>query len=199
MKHLSFLSVAFSVHEQEWNMRRPASLALIGILAMGSLVSCAEEPVTAGSGDGSGVGKVAFLMPDLASTRYERYDAPLFKKRMGKLCQECKVIYQNADSDASLQQQQANSAMAQGAKVIVLDPVDSDSASTIVQMAHSQGVKVIAYDRPVTKKPADFYVSFDNEAIGESIGRSLVGHLEKTGPRAGCSRSTVLRPTPLPG
>ncbi|MFI6124545.1 sugar ABC transporter substrate-binding protein [Streptomyces sp. NPDC051064] len=167
-------------------MRRPARLALTGILAMGALVSCAEEPGgTAGSGGSSGTGKVAFLMPDLASTRYEQYDAPLFKKRMGALCQECKVIYQNADSDASLQQQQANSAMAQGAKVIVLDPVDSDSASTIVQMAHSQGVKVIAYDRPVTRKAADFYVSFDNEAIGESIGRSLVGRLEKTGAKGG--------------
>ncbi|MEV8230065.1 sugar ABC transporter substrate-binding protein [Streptomyces sp. NPDC079167] len=167
-------------------MRRPARLALTGILAMGALVSCAEEPGgTAGSGGGSGPGKVAFLMPDLASTRYEQYDAPLFEKRMGALCKECEVIYQNADSDASLQQQQANSAMAQGAEVIVLDPVDSDSASTIVQTAHSQGVKVIAYDRPVTKKAADFYVSFDNEAIGESIGRSLVDRLEKSGAKGG--------------
>ncbi|WP_406465858.1 sugar ABC transporter substrate-binding protein [Streptomyces sp. NBC_00111] len=166
-------------------MRRTARRALLGILALGTLVSCAEEPGTTGSDNGGGVGKVAFLMPDLASTRYERYDAPLFRKRMGALCQECEVIYQNADSDAALQQQQANSAMAQGAKVIVLDPVDSDSASTIVQAAHSQGVKVIAYDRPVSDKPADFYISFDNEAIGESIGRSLVGHLEKTGAKGG--------------
>ncbi|MFC8228883.1 sugar ABC transporter substrate-binding protein [Streptomyces sp. NPDC057287] len=167
-------------------MRRPARLALLGILALGTLVSCAEEPGATGSDDGGGgTGKVAFLMPDLASTRYERYDAPLFRKRMGALCKECKVIYQNADSDAALQQQQANSAMAQGAKVIVLDPVDSDSASTIVQTAHSQGVKVIAYDRPVSDKPADFYISFDNEAIGEAIGRSLVGHLEKKGAKGG--------------
>ncbi|MFB8028038.1 sugar ABC transporter substrate-binding protein [Streptomyces sp. NPDC056465] len=166
-------------------MRRTARPALLAILVLGTLVSCAEEPGTAGSDDGGGAGKVAFLMPDLASTRYERYDAPLFRKRMGALCQECKVIYQNADSDAALQQQQANSAMAQGARVIVLDPVDSDSASTIVQTAHSQGVKVIAYDRPVSKNPADFYISFDNEAIGESIGRSLVARLEKTGAKGG--------------
>jgi ABC-type xylose transport system substrate-binding protein len=35
------------------------------------------------------------------------------------------VIYQNANADAALQQQQFNSVLAQGAKVIVLDPVDS--------------------------------------------------------------------------
>ncbi|AKH85436.1 ABC transporter substrate-binding protein [Streptomyces sp. CNQ-509] len=169
-------------------MRRLASFALAGILATGALTACAEEPGSPGDdgeGGGTGAGKVAFLMPDLASTRYEQYDAPLFKKRMGELCDECKVIYQNADSDAALQQQQANSAMAQGAKVIVLDPVDSESAATIVQTAQSQGVKVIAYDRPIPTKPADFYVSFDNEAIGESIGQSLVDHLDKESAEGG--------------
>ncbi len=169
-------------------MRRLASFALAGILAVGALTACAEEPGGAGDdgeGGGTGAGKVAFLMPDLASTRYEQYDAPLFKKRMGELCDECKVIYQNADSDAALQQQQANSALAQGAKVIVLDPVDSESAATIVQTAQSQGVKVIAYDRPIPTKPADFYVSFDNEAIGESIGQSLVDHLDKERAKGG--------------
>lgn len=98
-------------------MRRLASGALAGILALGALTACAEEPSAGNSGtakaDGKS-GKVAFLMPDLASTRYEQYDAPLFKKRMAKLCPDCGVIYQNANSDASLQQQQANSAMAQG-------------------------------------------------------------------------------------
>ncbi|MDH8014086.1 substrate-binding domain-containing protein, partial [Klebsiella pneumoniae] len=74
-----------------------------------------------------------------------------------------KVIYQNANANASLQQQQFNSVIAQGAKVIVLDPVDSSAAAALVENAQAQGVKVIAYDRPVPDKPADFYVSFDNE------------------------------------
>lgn len=163
-------------------MRRIAAGALSGLIALGALAACAEEPSSGGEG---GTGKVAFLMPDLASTRYEQYDAPLFTERMGELCEECEVIYQNADSDAALQQQQANSAIAQGAKVIVLDPVDSTAAATIVQTAQSQGVKVVAYDRPIPDKPADFYISFDNEAIGEAIGQSLVDHLDATGAEGG--------------
>lgn len=164
-------------------MRKLASGVLTGLLAAGALTACAEEP--GGSGSDEGAAKVAFLMPDLASTRYEQYDAPLFKAKMKELCPDCEVLYQNADSDASLQQQQANSAMTQGAKVIVLDPVDSAAAATIVQTAQSQGVKVIAYDRPIPDKPADFYVSFDNEAIGESIAQSLVDHLKKTNAQGG--------------
>lgn len=124
---------------------------------------------------------VAFLMPDQASTRYEQHDFPGFKAEMSKLCAECKVIYQNANASATLQQQQFNSVIAQGAKIIVLDPVDSSAAAALVENAQAQDVKVIAYDRPIPDKPADFYVSFDNEGIGYAISQSLVNHLQESG------------------
>jgi D-xylose transport system substrate-binding protein len=123
-------------------------------------------------------GTVAFLMPDQASTRYEQHDFPGFKAEMAKLCADCKVLYQNANGDVAQQQQQFNSVMSQGAKVIVLDPVDSTSAASLVKLAQSKGIKVIAYDRPVPSTPADYYVSFDNEGIGKAIAQSLVQHLK---------------------
>ena len=124
---------------------------------------------------------VAFLMPDQASTRYEQHDYPGFKAEMEKLCSGCTVIYQNANADVALQQQQFNSVIAQGAKVIVLDPVDSAAAAALVEIAQSQDVKVIAYDRPIPDKPADYYVSFDNQGIGKAIAQSLVDHLKAKG------------------
>ena len=126
-------------------------------------------------------GTVAFLMPDQASTRYEQHDFPGFKTEMGKLCPDCKVLYQNANGDVAQQQQQFNSVIAQGAKIVVLDPVDSTAAASLVHLAQSQGVKVIAYDRPVPSTPVDYYVSFDNEGIGRAIAESLVQHLKELG------------------
>ncbi len=123
---------------------------------------------------------VAFLMPDQSSTRYEEHDHPGFVAEMQKLCPGCKVLYQNADGDASRQQQQFNSVVSQGAKAIVLDPVDSTAAASLVKQAQGQGIKVIAYDRPVPSTPADYYVSFNNEAIGKAIASSLVEHLKTT-------------------
>lgn len=131
------------------------------------------------NGDTEGA-KIAFLMPDIASPRYELYDNPLFTEKMAELCPDCEVIYQNANADASRQQQQADSALAQGATALVIDPVDSAAAATIVSTARTQGVPVIAYDRPILDTPPDYYVSFDNEKIGESIGQSLVEHLTET-------------------
>lgn len=136
-------------------------------------------------GGGTGNAKIAFLMPDIASTRYELYDSPLFKAKVKQLCADCEVLYQNANADASRQQQQANSALAQGVKAIVIDPVDSTAAASIVNTARSQGVPVIAYDRPIPGTPADYYISFDNEKIGKSIGDDLVEHLKKTGATGG--------------
>jgi D-xylose transport system substrate-binding protein len=124
---------------------------------------------------------VAFLMPDQASTRYEEHDWPGFQTAMNRLCADCTLIYQNANADASLQQQQFNSVIAQGATIVVLDPVDSSAAAALVEIAHSQDVKVIAYDRPIPALPADYYVSFDNEGIGFAIAQSLVDHLKAEG------------------
>ena len=124
---------------------------------------------------------VAFLMPDQASTRYENHDWPGFQSAMGDLCADCTLIYQNGNGDVALQQQQFNSVIAQGATVVVLDPVDSAAAAGLVEIAHSQGVRVIAYDRPIPDSPADFYVSFDNEGIGYAIAQSLIEHLQAQG------------------
>jgi D-xylose transport system substrate-binding protein len=128
---------------------------------------------------------VAFLMPDQGSTRYEEHDHPGFVAEMQKLCPTCKVLYQNADADASRQQQQFNSVISQGAKAIVLDPVDSTAAASLVKLAQSQGIKVVAYDRPIPSTPADYYVSFNNEGIGKAIADSLVQHLKAMNVAAG--------------
>ncbi|XUY28940.1 ABC transporter substrate-binding protein [Agrobacterium sp. rho-8.1] len=149
------------------------------------MVSVATAALFSGSAHAQEAATVAFLMPDQASTRYENHDYPGFKAEMAKLCEKCTLIYQNANGDAALQQQQFNSVIAQGAKVVVLDPVDSAAAAALVEIAQSQEVKVIAYDRPIPAKPADYYVSFDNQGIGEAIAKSLVAHLKANGVPAG--------------
>lgn len=155
--------------------------ALLALVAAAPLVlSSCSGGGSAGDGD-----LVAFLMPDQNSTRYDEQDAPAFESKMQELCPDCRVEYQNADADAQQQQAQFEAALADGAKVIVLDPVDSAAAAGLVQQAQSQDVAVIAYDRPIPDIAADYYVSYDNEAIGASIAQSLVDELERQGADGG--------------
>ena len=153
-------------------LRRAGAAAATAVLAAGLLHGTA-----AFAADIANV-KVAFLMPDQGSTRYEEHDHPGFVAEIKKLCPTCTVLYQNADANAAQQQQQFNSVVSQGAKAIVLDPVDSTAAASLVHQAQSQGIKVIAYDRPIPSAKADYYVSFNNEAIGKAIAESLVQHLK---------------------
>jgi D-xylose transport system substrate-binding protein len=159
--------------------------AALAVAGCGSSSDSGGGSASSGGGGGGGgggtSGKIAFLMPDQASTRYEKQDHPLFEKRLKELCSGCQVIYQNADGDPSKQQQQATSAITQGIKVMVVDPVDAASLASTVNQAKSRGIKVIAYDRPFPKYKVDFYVSFDNEKIGKLISSSLVDHLKSTG------------------
>jgi D-xylose transport system substrate-binding protein len=156
---------------------KAAAAALVLGLLSGTVTSAQAADVSNAT--------VAFLMPDIGSSRYEEHDHPGFVAAMKTLCASCKVLYLNANADASKQQQQFNSVISQGAKVIVIDPVDSSAAASLVKMAQSQGVKVIAYDRPVPNAKADFYVSFNNEAIGKAIADSLVQHLKSMKVAAG--------------
>jgi D-xylose transport system substrate-binding protein len=170
-------------------------VALAGAVVLAGSLGACSAPATTGAADStdSGAstdnaggseelsGKIAFLMPDLASTRYEEQDAPLFTAAVAELCPNCEVMYQNADADPAAQQAQADSAITQGASVIVLDAVDTAAAASIVESAQSQGAIVVTYDRPITTYPADYYISFDNYWIGENIGKSLIEKLEADG------------------
>ncbi|HET8926387.1 MAG TPA: ABC transporter substrate-binding protein, partial [Microbacterium sp.] len=65
---------------------------------------------------------IALLLPDAKTARYETFDRPVFEARVAELG-DYRVTYANADGDAAKQQQQAESALASGARVLVLDPV----------------------------------------------------------------------------
>ncbi len=143
--------------------------------------TAAEETA---SGSSSEAGTIAFLMPDLASTRYEEQDYPLFEAAVQEQC-GFEVLYNNADADAADQQQQVDSAISQGVDAIVLDAVDTAAAASLVNNAQSQDIPIIAYDRPIPDQPADYYVSFDNEAIGASIAQSLEDELAANGITSG--------------
>ncbi len=118
-------------------------------------------------------GTIALLLPSTTAKRYESADRPYFTERIKRLCASCSVDYRNANESASDQYNHANSALSNGAKVLVLDPVDGNAAKAIVDLARSRKVPVISYDRLASGNP-DYYVSFDNEEVGRLQGEALV-------------------------
>jgi D-xylose transport system substrate-binding protein len=148
----------------------------------GSDEAAAEEPASEGDAAGGAEGgKIALLLPESKTARYETQDRPNFEAKVQELCPDCEILYSNADQDAAQQQQQAESALVDGAEVMVLDPVDSQSAAVIVEQAKSQDVPVISYDRLITNADLDYYISFDNEKVGELQGQWIVDNVDDGG------------------
>jgi len=125
--------------------------------------------------------KIALLLPETKTARYETQDKPLFEAKVKELAPEAEILYSNANQDAAEQQSQADAALTNGANVLVLDPVDSKSAASIVTKAQAAGVPVISYDRLILDAPVDYYVSFDNEKVGTLQGQALLDKLTEKG------------------
>ncbi|HEX8805063.1 MAG TPA: sugar ABC transporter substrate-binding protein [Acidimicrobiales bacterium] len=137
-----------------------------------------DDGTSAEGGDGGGEAvKIALLLPETKTARYETQDRPLFEAKVEDLCPDCEILYSNADQDAAAQQSQAEAALTNGADVLVLDPVDSASAASIVSQAKAQDVPVIAYDRLITDAEIDYYISYDNEKVGELQATALTDRL----------------------
>jgi D-xylose transport system substrate-binding protein len=162
--------------------RRAVTLTMAtGAAALALFVAgCGDDEDSGGSASSSGdakAGKVAVLLPDSkSSVRWESVDRPFLKAAFEKAGVEAEI--QNAEGDKSAQQQQAEQAITNGAKVLLLVNLDSGSGAAIAANAKSQGVKVIDYDRLTLKGDSDYYVSFDNEEVGRLQGQGLVDCLE---------------------
>ncbi|MEA2123410.1 MAG: D-xylose transport system substrate-binding protein [Solirubrobacteraceae bacterium] len=165
-------------------MQVSGSIKVYGLAAMAAamlVAGCGNDNGGGGSGGGSGSSsssgggamKAAVLLPDSkSSVRWETVDRPLLKKAFEDAGVD--VTISNAEADKSTQQQQAEQAITNGAKVLLLVNLDSGSGAAIAANAKSQDVKVIDYDRLTLNGDSDYYVSFDNEAVGKLQGQGLV-------------------------
>jgi D-xylose transport system substrate-binding protein len=106
---------------------------------------------------------VAFLLSTLQEERYQK-DVSYFEARAKEL--GLTVTTLAADNDNARQVAQVEDALTRGAKVLVIQPTDSQAASTYVKLAHEHGAKVVAYDRGIASPDLDYYVSHDSYRVG---------------------------------
>ena len=152
---------------------------------LAALFAIALVAVGCGGSSGGGGTKIALLLPENETPRYETNDRPDFEKAVEDQCSDCEVLYSNAGGDAEKQQSQAEAALTQGAEVLVVDPMDSKSAAAIAEKAQAQNVPVVSYDRLIENGEVDAYVSFDNEKVGELQAETLSKKLKEDGKTSG--------------
>ncbi len=130
-----------------------------------------------------GKGSIAVILPDtVTSARYTEFDAPYLKaafKAAGMTTKQ--YVVQNAQGSPSVQYTDAQADIAKGAKVLVLDPLDSTTGAVIEAYARARGVAVIDYDRLTLGGARSYYVSFNNVSVGTLIGTGLMSCISSWG------------------
>ena len=129
----------------------------------------------------AGTGKIAFLLPDTASSvRWVDFDAPYLKKAMldaGVPASD--IIVENALGSDTTMATQAQAAITAGAKVIGITSLDATAGDAIEKTAGAAGVKTLDYDRLNLGGSASVYVSFNNVKVGMLQGQGLVACIAK--------------------
>jgi D-xylose transport system substrate-binding protein len=152
------------------------------VIAAGLLVAVAGLAVAVTSATaGKRAGILACgLMPDTkTSVRWEQFDKPYLEKAFKAARVSARVV--NAQGDPQKQKTQADQCIADGAKVLIIAPIDSGSAAAIEKAAKAKGVQSIDYDRQVEGGVASLYASFDGHQVGVLQGKGVILGLKQKG------------------
>ena len=142
-----------------------------GLLATTMIVSAGVAAQSVAAAD-----MVALLLPENVNQRWEQQDAAAFVRTMATIAPDVKVEVFNANNDTSVQQRQAEQALTQGAKVLVVIPIDGESSAIIADTAAEEGVPTIAYDRMINSKNTTFWVQADLEGMGYDQAMHIVNN-----------------------
>lgn len=165
--------------------KKIAALGTAGLLAA-SLAACSGNAGNAGkAGDDAAADKssgidLGISMPQKTSENWVEAEG-----YFNDLCESegltCSVQF--ANNGVSEQQNQIDTMIANGAKVLIVGAIDGTSLGTQLQKAADAGIPVIAYDRLLMETDnVDYYVAYDNFGVGVKQGEALLQGLEAKKP-----------------
>ncbi|HHT0059365.1 TPA: substrate-binding domain-containing protein, partial [Raoultella planticola] len=134
------------------------------------LTLCASLLLTSMAGMAKEV-KIGMAIDDLRLERWQK-DRDIFVNKAESL--GAKVFVQSANGNEETQMSQIENMINRGVDVLVIIPYNGQVLSNVIKEAKQEGIKVLAYDRMINNADIDFYISFDNEKVGEMQAQSLV-------------------------
>jgi D-xylose transport system substrate-binding protein len=154
-------------------MRKGLLLTAASVALLTTLTACGSS---SSSGNSSGSGhkrpKIGVILPDSkTSARWETADRPYLAAAFKAAGVDYDI--QNAQGDKQAFQTIADQMITSGVNVLVIVNLDSGTGKAVLDKAKSQGVATIDYDRLTLGGSAQYYVSFDNTAVGKLQGQGL--------------------------
>jgi len=157
-----------------------AALTATVVAGCGSTSSSQSKGGSAAAKPAAGKIQACVLLPDTkSSVRYVLFDRPYLIAAFRAAGVSSSVL--NAQGDQNTQKSQGEQCLTNGAKVILVDALNSGVGASIEAEAAARGAKTIDYDRLVLHGKSSYYVSFNNIAVGKLQGQGVVAGLKANG------------------
>jgi D-xylose transport system substrate-binding protein len=127
--------------------------------------------------------QVGVILPDTtSSTRYVDFDAPYLNDAFADAgYTQAQYRIDNAQGSDATELNDATADINLGAKVLIMDPLDGPTGVAIAKLAESKGVTLISYDRATFQGSKTYYVSFNNQLVGQLIGQGFEACVKSEG------------------
>jgi D-xylose transport system substrate-binding protein len=134
------------------------------------------KPLTAYATKGANSLLIGVILPDTtSSTRWVNFDQPYLTAALADAgFNQNQFRIDNAQGSDATELALATADINLGAKVLIMCPLDGPTGVAIAQTAGAKGVTLVSYDRATFQGSKTYYVSFDNEAVGEAIGNGFL-------------------------
>ena len=134
------------------------------------------KPLTQYATKGVNTLLIGVILPDTtSSTRWVNFDQPYLTAALADAgFNQNQFRIDNAQGSDATELDDATADISLGAKVLIMCPLDGPTGVAIAQLAASKGVTLISYDRATFQGSKTYYVSFNNEAVGEAIGNGFL-------------------------
>ena len=158
----------------------PAAVTLTSLTPDLASTMSLLKPLTSYATKGASTLLVGVILPDTTSSvRWVQYDQPYLTDAFADAgFTSAEFNIQNAQGSDPTQIDDATADINLGAKVLLVCPLDGPTGVAIAALAQAHNVTLIDYDRaifPATGKT--YYVSFNNETVGEDIGTGFLSCL----------------------
>ncbi len=141
------------------------------------------KPLTAYATKGVNSLLIGVILPDTtSSTRWVNFDQPYLTAALADAgFNQSQFRIDNAQGSDATELALATADINLGAKVLIMCPLDGPTGVAIAQAAESKGVTLVSYDRATFQGSKTYYVSFNNEAVGEAIGNGFLSCVSSWG------------------
>jgi D-xylose transport system substrate-binding protein len=163
------------------------AIAAVGLMATATMTACDDSGDSGDSGSngggnssGNGKARIGVILPDTeSSARWKNEDPKYLKAAFEEANVQAEIV--NAQGDRARFVQIGEQMINSGVKVLVIANLDSISGKAVLDKAKEKKIPTIDYDRLTLNGGADYYVSFNNNEVGNLQAYGLIKCLQAKG------------------